>query len=52
MHLNEKKFEKKIFWKLLKPKSLHSLDMINLMQQWLFISPKGQGWPLTDELGC
>ena len=33
-------FEKLIFWKLLKPKSLLSLYMFNLMRQWLWISPK------------
>ena len=44
-------FEKLIFWILLKPKSLFSLDMLNLMRQWLEISFKGQGWPLTFSQG-
>ena len=36
-------FEKLIFGILLKPKSLFSLDMLNLMRQWLEISFKGEG---------
>ena len=35
MQLNGNNFEKLIFWKLMKPKSLFSLDMFNLMRQWL-----------------
>ena len=35
---------------LLKPKSLFSLNMLNLMRHWLFISSKGQCGPFS--LGC
>ena len=35
MHLNGIFFEKLFFWILLKPKSLFSLDMLNLMRQRL-----------------
>ena len=35
MHLNVIFICKVDFWILLKPKSLFSLDMLNLMRQWL-----------------
>ena len=47
MHLNLIFFLKRWFFENCWSQSHYKLDMFNLMIQWLKISSKGQGWPLT-----
>ena len=48
MHFNGENFEKLIFWKLLKPKSLFSLDIFYLMWQWLIANCYGHMTKMAD----